>query len=65
MNTKLVAAVLAALSLSTASVAHAGPHRSPEAIQGHQGEAPPWSFACVTDLGPRRCGEPIWTYGNH
>ena len=27
-------------------------------------EAPPWSFACTTDHGPSRCGQPIWVYGN-
>lgn len=65
MNTKLIVAVLAALALPTASAAHAGPTRSQAAaIQGHQGEAPSWSFACTTDHGPRACGEPIWIYGN-
>jgi hypothetical protein len=30
---------------------------------GRQIEAPSWSFACTTDHGPSRCGEPIWAYG--
>jgi hypothetical protein len=64
MNTRLVVTVLAALPLM-ASAAHAAPHRSLEqAIRGYQGEAPPWSFACMTDHGPSRCGEPMWIYGN-
>jgi hypothetical protein len=58
MIAKLAAAALAALQLiSMASIAQA-------ALRGHQGEAPPWSFACTKDHGPSQCGEPIWIYGN-
>ena len=32
------------------------------APRGRQVEAPPWSFACVTDHGPRPCREPMWVY---
>ena len=32
------------------------------ALRGRQVEAPPWSFACVTDHGPRPCREPMWVY---
>jgi hypothetical protein len=31
--------------------------------EGRQIEAPPWSFACSSDQGPRECGEPMWIYG--
>jgi hypothetical protein len=36
----------------------------PNAIEGRQIAAPPWSAACMTDQGPRECGEPMWIYGN-
>jgi hypothetical protein len=55
MKTNLFVAAL--LSLSMANAAQA-------AIKGRQAEAPPWSFACMTDHGPSRCGEPMWIYGN-
>jgi hypothetical protein len=35
-----------------------------QALTGRLVAAPPWSFACTTDHGPSRCGEPIWVYGN-
>jgi invasion protein IalB len=57
MTIRLFAAVLAALSLSMGSAATA-------AIHGRQTEAPPWSFACMTDHGPSECREPMWVYGN-
>ena len=31
---------------------------------GRQVEAPPWSFACMTDHGPSNCREPMWVYGH-
>jgi hypothetical protein len=31
--------------------------------EGRQITAPPWSFACMSDQGPRECGEPMWIYG--
>jgi hypothetical protein len=57
MKTNLFVAGAAALSLSLsmASAAQA-------AMQGRQGEAPPWSFACMTDHGPSQCREPMWIY---
>jgi hypothetical protein len=59
---------LAALvSLALVAEASAAPHRAHDAAAaatGYQGEAPPWSFACMKDHGPTRCGEPMWIYGN-
>ena len=31
--------------------------------EGREVAAPPWSFACMNDQGPRECGEPMWVYG--
>jgi len=31
---------------------------------GRQIEAPPYSFACMTDHGPSNCREPMWVYGD-
>ena len=31
--------------------------------EGREIIAPPWSFACMSDQGPRECGEPMWIYG--
>jgi hypothetical protein len=66
MTIKLFAAVLAMLALvAVDNAARAAFHRAPAAAsQGHQGVAPPWSFACMTDHGPSECGEPMWIYGN-
>jgi hypothetical protein len=66
MSTKQSLAALAMLSLvATASAAEAGVHRSHDAATtGYQGEAPPWSFACIKDSGPTQCREPVWIYGN-
>jgi hypothetical protein len=66
MKTKLVMAALAALPLiAMADAVQARAfHAQSSAIQGHQGEAPPWSFACMKDHGPSQCGEPMWIYGN-
>ena len=38
-------------------------------LQGYRIEcreiiAPPWSFACMNDQGPRQCDEPMWVYGS-
>jgi hypothetical protein len=61
MTTNRVFAALLALPLvALASAALAGPYAS----RGAQVEAPPWSFACMTDHGPSQCGEPMWVYGN-
>lgn len=67
MNTKRILAALTMLScIAAASAAQAGVHRSGAAAPGagYQGEAPPWSFACIKDSGPTDCREPMWIYGN-
>lgn len=69
MNSKQIFATLAVLSLmATAGVAQAGSHRPRDAAIGavtcHQGEAPPWSFACIKDSGPTECREPMWICGD-
>jgi invasion protein IalB len=69
MSTKrTVAALLALVLAATASAAQAAPHRTRNtatpAGAAYQGEAPPWSFACMKDHGPTNCGEPMWIYGN-
>jgi hypothetical protein len=51
----LLALSLVALS-STAGAA--------QPTRGRQVDAPPWSFACMTDHGPSPCGEPMWVYGD-
>jgi hypothetical protein len=33
-------------------------------IEGREIAAPPWSFACTNDAGPRQCDEPMWVYGS-
>jgi hypothetical protein len=33
-------------------------------IEGREIAAPPWSFACMSDQGPRQCEEPMWAYGS-
>jgi hypothetical protein len=72
MTTKLISSLLVTLLLvpSLASSATARPRinsiadRShPNAIEGRQIAAPPWSAACMTDHGPSECGEPMWIYG--
>jgi len=67
MSTKRMSTALLTLALM-ATAAQAAPHRPHDAAMpaaaGHQGEAPPWSFACMKDHGPTRCGEPMWIYGN-
>ena len=57
-----------ALSLSGEVVAQprnaaAADSRPPaHVLKGREIEAPPWSFACMTDHGPRPCNEPMWVY---
>jgi hypothetical protein len=31
---------------------------------GREVAAPPWSFACTNDQGPRQCDQPMWVYGS-
>jgi len=57
---KAIAALCLGLTLATA----AGPASARVQGAGYQGEAPPWSFACIKDSGPTQCGEPMWIYGN-
>jgi hypothetical protein len=70
MCTKRIFATLLVLPLvATASAAHARPRGTSDAAVGwanggRQVEAPPWSFACMTDHGPSQCGEPMWVYGH-
>jgi hypothetical protein len=33
-------------------------------IEGREILAPPWSFACMNDAGPRECGQHVWFYGS-
>jgi hypothetical protein len=67
MSTKHMLAALT-LILATAGAAQAGQHRAydstPSAAGGYQGEAPPWSFACIKDSGYTECREPMWIYSN-
>ncbi|HEV2957002.1 MAG TPA: hypothetical protein VGX95_12855 [Xanthobacteraceae bacterium] len=69
MSTKQIFVALAALSLmATAGAARAGSPRTHdaaiEAVRCYQGEAPPWSFACIKDIGPTECREPMWICEN-
>jgi hypothetical protein len=69
MSTKYISAALLALVLTaTASATQAASPRPHDGAMfgggGHQGEAPPWSFACIKDSGPTECREPMWIYGN-
>jgi hypothetical protein len=70
MMSRTAKAFVAALALAGASLAPiasanaAVPPGATGASGGRQMEAPPWSFACMTDHGPSRCGEPMWVYGN-
>ncbi|PDT75562.1 hypothetical protein [Bradyrhizobium sp. C9] len=31
---------------------------------GRQIAAPSWSAACMNDVGPQQCDEPMWVYGS-
>jgi hypothetical protein len=33
-------------------------------IEGREIVAPPWSFACINDQGPKQFDEPMWVYGS-
>jgi hypothetical protein len=64
----LLAALLVIPSLAMATGAQA---RSNETGARHQAyetgrevAAPSWSAACMSDQGPRQCGEPMWVYGS-
>jgi hypothetical protein len=69
MSVKQTFAALAVLSLmATAGAAQAGAHRARDtvarAVHCYQGEAPPWSFACIKDTGYTDCREPMWICGD-
>ena len=65
-KSSLSVASLLVLALTTsftvpaaAKEAHAAPR-----VFGREVPAPPWSFACMNDQGPRECDEPMWVYGS-
>ena len=69
-TSRLVIAI--ALLTATASSAPAGHRHRATTIElsalhgfmlGRRIEAPPWSFACLNDAGPRTCNQYIWVYG--
>jgi len=65
----LLAALLLVPSLAMSAPAQARTNKTgglPQAygIQGREVAAPPWSFACMSDQGPRQCDEPMWVYGS-
>jgi hypothetical protein len=63
MKTKyLPAALLVVPLLAFPLAAQARAHES--RIVGREVAAPPWSFACMNDQGPRQCDEPMWVYGS-
>jgi hypothetical protein len=69
MNAKQILMALAVLSLmATAGAAQAGSQPTHDAairaVRCYQGEAPPWSFACIKDNGPTECREPMWICEN-
>jgi hypothetical protein len=65
-KSKLSVAFLLVLALTTSFTI---PAVAKEALPGlglvgREVLAPPWSFACTNDQGPRECGEPMWVYGS-
>jgi hypothetical protein len=67
--TPILTALLLASSFATPATAQERIHKSGTWAQAHGSEgreiaAPPWSAACMTDQGPRECGEPMWVYGS-
>lgn len=68
MSTKQILAALVLPLMTTAGAAQAGSYRphdaAIEAVRCYQGEAPPWSFACIKDSGPTECREPMWICEN-
>jgi hypothetical protein len=55
--------VLALTTSFTVPAAAKQAYAAPRVI-GREVPAPPWSFACMNDQGPRECGEPMWVYGS-
>jgi hypothetical protein len=70
MNMKdFLVALLLVPSLAMSATAQARTNKSsglPQAfaIERREVAAPPWSFACMSDQGPRQCDEPMWVYGS-
>ncbi len=65
----LLAALLLVPSLATSTTTQTQTRKNgtrPQAyeITGREIVAPPWSFACMTDLGPSQCGQHMWFYGS-
>jgi hypothetical protein len=54
-----LAALPLIFSLAMTAAAQARPHET-----GREVAAPPWSFACINDQGPRQCDQPMWVYGS-
>jgi hypothetical protein len=73
-KSSLSVASLLVLALTTSLIAPAAAKRAHPAaareayaaagVVGREEPAPPWSFACLNDQGPRECGELMWVYGN-
>jgi hypothetical protein len=63
-----LAALPLIFTLAMTAAAQARTHESHFVPQGYETgrevAAPPWSFACVNDQGPRQCDEPMWVYGS-
>ena len=69
MKTRIfLAALPLALSLAVSATAQARTVESRVVPQGYETgrevAAPSWSDACMSDQGPRQCGEPMWVYGS-
>jgi len=61
----LLAASLLALAMSATAQARTNELGAvPQASEGREVAAPSWSAACMSDQGPRQCGEPMWVYGS-
>jgi hypothetical protein len=65
MKTKhfLVGLLLVPL-LAISATAQARTHQTFGSEEGREVAAPSWSAACMSDQGPRQCGEPMWVYGS-
>ena len=62
----LVAGAILSTLIATPVLAHGNSIRpQPYRTEGREVAAPPWSAACMSDQGPRECGEPMWVYGGH
>jgi hypothetical protein len=66
MTKSFVAALLIVPSLAMAAQARTSEGTAlPQAYEtGREVAAPSWSAACMSDQGPRQCGEPMWVYGS-